>query len=80
MLSYGTMRKLVKATASRLGTSEKGVFIVFARSQGWSEDSENVGEGNYALYCEDSYDDEEELENFCLGVLCNNTVKIKEVA
>lgn len=81
MLSYQTIRKVVKATASRLGCSEHNVFIAYARSQGLPEmDARLVGDGNYALYCEDSLDNDLIVDDFCLSILCNQTVRIKETS
>lgn len=79
MLSAQTIRKVVDATARRLECSEQSVFLAFARSEGYKEEHARlIADGNYALYCEDSLDNDEIVDKFCLEVLCNRIVKVKD--
>lgn len=78
MYSPGTIRKVIQATARRLECSEHSVFIAWAKTI--IADEQNallVGDGSYALYCEDSLDDDSIIDSFCLEILTNGVVKVK---
>lgn len=79
MHSTATIRKVIEATARRLGCTEHQMFLAHARFSG-VKDPDIVGDGNYALFCEDCLDDDSIIDDFCLDVLCNRTVRIKELA
>lgn len=79
MHSSKTIRSVVNATARRLNCTEHSVFLRYARSIDVNE-PDVFGDGLYALYCEDSLDGDDCIDDlidrFCLDLLCNQIVKI----
>lgn len=77
-VSHQTLKRLVHGASCRLGCSEWEIFYRFGLTFESPERSEYLANVWFRQFNFGEYSDNGGLEGFCVDVLCNGIVKVKD--